>query len=418
MAYNSPASSAWATWNLASASAMPISAGEGARFTPPSSFFVCFLHVRIQLRCLLSATPSSFGASCSGEYRRKPAAIQVARRAGSPLGAPTSFAKPPARNRARAEDPSPDYFFALAGDAQFSTSHYHECPGIQVYTIFLGFDESPPAYHSLPAKGVVPQMKSGVNFASGGSGLQENTGLLPCGRPVYSMTDQLEKFTAAVQMMGDDSDDLISRSLFFISVGSNDLFEYAYPWPTPPNRNDTAFLGCLVDHYKTYLQELYAAGARKFSIVSPSLVGCCPSQRAVAVTHNNDTDEFNCFGAANKLSRQLYPMIDSMLQGLNADLDGMNYSLSDSVGMAQMVFASGGKAVNLTVVDTACCAGTGRFGVGQCNTSAKLCPNRDDFMFWDGFHPTEEASFLAAIEIFGDTGKYLHPMNVRQLAAL
>ncbi|KAM3369283.1 hypothetical protein ACQJBY_017281 [Aegilops geniculata] len=284
--------------------------------------------------------------------------------------------------------------------------------------IFLGFDESPPAYHSLPAKGIVPQMKSGVNFASGGSGLQESTGRLPCGRPVYSMTDQLEKFTSAVQMMGDDSDDLISRSLFFISVGSNDLFEYAYPWPMPPNRNDTAFLGCLVDHYKTYLQELYAVGARKFSIVSPSLVGCCPSQRAVALTHNNDTDQFNCFGAANRLSRQLYPLIDSMLQGLNADLDGMNYSLSDSVAMAEMVFASGGKAVNLTVVDTACCAGTGRFGVGQCNTSAKLCPNRDDFMFWDGFHPTEEASFLAAMELFGDTGKYLHPMNVRQLALL
>uniref|UniRef100_A0A8R7PIS6 GDSL esterase/lipase n=1 Tax=Triticum urartu TaxID=4572 RepID=A0A8R7PIS6_TRIUA len=203
---------------------------------------------------------------------------------------------------------------------------------------FLGFEESPPAYHSLPAKGIVPQMKSGVNFASGGSGLQENTGQLPCGRPVYSMTDQLEKFTSAVQMMGEDSDDLISRSLFFISVGSNDLFEYAFPWPTPSNRNDTAFLGCLVDHYRTYLQELYAVGARKFSIVSPSLVGCCPSQRAVALTHDNDTDQFNCFGAANKLSRQLYPLIDSMLQGLNADLDGMNYSLSDSVKMAEMVF--------------------------------------------------------------------------------
>ncbi|XP_044970448.1 GDSL esterase/lipase At1g71691-like [Hordeum vulgare subsp. vulgare] len=288
--------------------------------------------------------------------------------------------------------------------------------------IFLGFDESPPAFQSLwlPAMGAVPQhMKGGINFASGGSGLQNTTGRNYCGRPVYSMADQLEEFTSAVDMMGEDSGDLISTSLFFISVGSNDLFEYAYPWPTPSDRNDTAFLGCLVDHYKTYLQELYAAGARKFSIVSPSLVGCCPSQRAVALTHHNDTDEFGCFRAANDLSRQLYPMLASMLQELSRDLDGMNYSLCDSAGMAARLFTpGGGSGFNLTVLDTACCAGAGRFGEGQCNSSATLCPNRANFMFWDGFHPTDAAASLAALEIFTDTGNYLHPMNVGQLAAL
>jgi len=280
---------------------------------------------------------------------------------------------------------------------------------------FLGFDESPPAFQSLPAEGIVPQMmKNGINFASGGSGLQDATGQHHCGRPVYSMTGQLEKFTSAVEMMGDGSHDLISRSIFFISVGSNDLFEYADPYPPPSNRNDTAFLACLVDRYQTYLQLLHAAGARKFSVVSPSLVGCCPSQMPIAQLHKNDTDDFGCFRAANTLSKRLYPLLASMLHDLNCDLDGMNYSIGDSAAMAAMVFTpGGGEHYNMTALDTACCG-----GASKCDASATVCPNRANFMFWDGFHPTTAASALAAFALFTDDGRFVHPMNVGQLAVL
>jgi hypothetical protein len=41
---------------------------------------------------------------------------------------------------------------------------------------FLGFTESPPAYGSLPPERILGQMKTGINFASGGSGLQDQTG--------------------------------------------------------------------------------------------------------------------------------------------------------------------------------------------------------------------------------------------------
>jgi hypothetical protein len=69
------------------------------------------------------------------------------------------------------------------------------------------------------------------------------------------MSDQLERFTSAVQMMGNCSYEIVSRSLAFISVGSNDLFEYVDGNATlSPSRNDTAFLGGLVATYKSYLQ--------------------------------------------------------------------------------------------------------------------------------------------------------------------
>ncbi|KAK1684631.1 hypothetical protein QYE76_045479 [Lolium multiflorum] len=282
---------------------------------------------------------------------------------------------------------------------------------------FLGFTESPPAYASLPPERILGQMKTGINFASGGSGLQDQTGKH---WRVYTMTDQLEKFTCAVQMMGNSSYDLISRSLVFISVGSNDLFEYVDGNATlSPSRNDTAFLQGLVAAYKSYLQELYAAGARKFSIVSPSMVGCCPSQRFAGAA-KKDLDGYRCFGTANDLSRQLYPKLHSMLQDLSADLAGMNYSICHSAAMAETVLKHAASPT-LSKPDG---AGHGvlrrRRAVrdGKCTKFASVCPNRDNYLFWDGFHPTQAASAEAAFALVADQGLYVHPINLTRLAAL
>lgn len=87
------------------------------------------------------------------------------------------------------------------------------------------------------------------------------------------------------------------------------------------------------------MQGLYGAGARRFSVLSPSLVGCCPSQRLIALKRK-DVDQYGCLGAANKLSRQLYPMLDSMLHDLSLEMHGMNYSLVDSIRMAEFIFNS------------------------------------------------------------------------------
>ncbi|KAK1684633.1 hypothetical protein QYE76_045481 [Lolium multiflorum] len=283
---------------------------------------------------------------------------------------------------------------------------------------FLGFAESPPAYGSLPPEGIIGQMRSGINFASGGSGLQDLTGKALCGQ-VHSMSDQLDMFASVVQMMGNCSSDLVSRSLVFISVGSNDLFEYVGGNATScPNRNDTAFLRGLVAAYRGYLQELYAAGARKFSIVSPSLVGCCPSQRSAGWL-KDDLDGYYCFGTANSLSRQLYHMLLSMLQDLSAGLAGMNFSICDSAAMADSVFNSTVSAPNtMKVLDTGCCGGAGILGPAKCDKLATLCPNRAAYLFWDGFHPTETASAVAALALLADSGRYVHPINITRLAAL
>ncbi|TVU14893.1 hypothetical protein EJB05_38390, partial [Eragrostis curvula] len=280
----------------------------------------------------------------------------------------------------------------------------------------LGFAESPPPFLSLPNASLIPQMSTGINFASGGSGLNDSTGNGPVCRHVLSLTEQVGNFTNLVRLWKSENQTAagrVSESLFFISTGSNDLFEYI-DFKAPKNRNDTEFLQQLVAFYSDHLKGLYGAGARRFSVLSPSLVGCCPSQRLIA-HKRKDVDKYGCLGAANTLSNQLYPMIASMLHGLSLELPGMNYSLADSIRMAEFIFNNTHTpAYNFTVLDWACC-GSGKFGAGGCDASARLCNNRDKYLFWDDYHPSNAATEVAAKEIFGDPGIFVHPINVQQL---
>ncbi|OEL13267.1 GDSL esterase/lipase [Dichanthelium oligosanthes] len=219
----------------------------------------------------------------------------------------------------------------------------------------LGFAESPPALLSLSNASLFRQMSTGINFASGGSGLLPATGLQVCGE-VLPMAEQVRSFAGLVRRSGSKdrmAADLISKSLIFISDGSNDLFEYAD------------------------FVDLYAAGARKFSVLSPSLVGCCPFQRKVA-KDTRDVDQSGCLGAANNLSRQLYPMIASMLQDLSLELPGMSYSLGDAIRMAEWIFSNTQKIGYNSTLDRACC-GAGDFGASGCNSSVPMCQNRSSY---------------------------------------
>ena len=73
------------------------------------------------------------------------------------------------------------------------------------------------------------------------------------------MTAQVDKFRRLARLWRRENRSaaagLISRSLFFISVDSNDLFEYI-DFPPAPNRNDTQFLQDLVASYTCYVKAI------------------------------------------------------------------------------------------------------------------------------------------------------------------
>ncbi|XP_006648921.1 GDSL esterase/lipase At1g29660-like [Oryza brachyantha] len=281
----------------------------------------------------------------------------------------------------------------------------------------LGFPKSPPAYLSLTAKTIVPQMYQGINFASGGSGLSDKTGLLGAGE-VIPMSLQVQYFSQVVELMQTLSGSrrtasLLSESIFFISTGSNDIFEY---FLSGGNGDDGEFLLGFTAAFRSYVRALYRLGARKFSIVSITPLGCTPSQRARRLSQGGTRG--GCFGPINTLSLRSYPMLAASLRDLADELPGMAYSLSDSFTMVSFIIANPRtNAWSFTELESGCC-GSGPFGALGCDETAPLCDNRDGHLFWDANHPTQAASAIAAQTLFAGNRTFVSPINVRELAQL
>jgi phospholipase/lecithinase/hemolysin len=67
-------------------------------------------------------------------------------------------------------------------------------------------------------------------------------------------------------------------------------------------------------------------------------------------------------------------------------------------------------------VEAACC-GTGKLNAENfCKPDANLCSNRDQYLFWDQFHPTQAAYKLAAVTLYSGGPQFVSPINFAQLA--
>nr|POF20317.1 gdsl esterase/lipase [Quercus suber] len=73
----------------------------------------------------------------------------------------------------------------------------------------------------------------------------------------------------------------LSKSLFFISIGSNDIFAY-YHSNSSLSKQD--FMSNLVLTYENHLKDLLNLGATKFGIISVPPIGCCPSHKIYNAT--------------------------------------------------------------------------------------------------------------------------------------
>lgn len=126
----------------------------------------------------------------------------------------------------------------------------------------------------------------------------------------------------------------LSKSLFFISIGSNDIFAY-YRSNSSLSKQD--FMSNLVLTYENHLkviflslpltptrsnlvwyftwvmliwQDLLNLGARKFGIISVPPIGCCPSHRIYNATGG-------CLEEWNDQARAFHATVDSLLRNLS-----------------------------------------------------------------------------------------------------
>ncbi|PWA88024.1 Lipase, GDSL [Artemisia annua] len=260
----------------------------------------------------------------------------------------------------------------------------------------------------------------GANFASGGSGILDDTGHHQYGR-VVPLGEQIQQFATLrrniSEILGTGTAELILKmSVYIISVGSNDLFEKQMT--LLQNQTDPEqLIANLTTTYAIHLQNLYDLGARKFAIIGVPPLGCCPMERHLNLTMMGGNG--GCVESMNGLAQAFHASTQSLLHNFSSANPGVFYSLGNTYNTILSIIDNR-RASGFQVVETACC-GNGTFNADKngCQSGSNLCINRDEYLFWDEFHPTQAAARQAALTLaYADGPEFVTPMNFSSLARL
>ncbi|XP_066372536.1 GDSL esterase/lipase At5g55050-like [Miscanthus floridulus] len=280
----------------------------------------------------------------------------------------------------------------------------------------MGFKKSPPAYLSLSRRSgrrhrLVARGIGGVNYASGGAGILDSTF---AGKNI-PLSKQVRNFDATKAQMvlklgATTAKHLLSKSLFLIAIGTNDMAAFATSLAKNGQMQShavvAAFYSDLISNYSATITGLYGMGARKFAVINVGRIGCAPIERLQSPTGACDDGGFD---------DALRSLLASLGSGDDHRLDGLTYSLGDLYGLMRAIIADP-PAAGFADVDSACCGG-GRLGAqsvcGQPNST--LCGDRRYHLFWDYGHPTQRGAEVIASAVYDGPEQFTTPVNFEQL---
>uniref|UniRef100_A0A803QC22 GDSL esterase/lipase n=1 Tax=Cannabis sativa TaxID=3483 RepID=A0A803QC22_CANSA len=276
----------------------------------------------------------------------------------------------------------------------------------------VGLPTSPP-YLSLKSKKNTTLLINGTSFASGGAGIFNGTDEVY--RQSIPLTKQVQYYSIVhdklVQQLGPTSaEQHLSKSLFSIVIGSNDLFGY---FGSSKLRNRTTpqeYVEEMIVTIKEQLKKLHSYGARKFVVIGVGPIGCCPAQR-------RKSSSGDCFQEMNDWAIKYNDGLKSTLGELKSVLNNISYSYFETYDVLNNLVQQPA-SYGFTEVKSACC-GLGKFrSEAPCLPISKYCSNRRDHVFWDLYHPTEATHSILSDYIFDGPPKYIFPLSVKQLVAL
>ncbi|CAM8949229.1 unnamed protein product [Rhodiola kirilowii] len=252
----------------------------------------------------------------------------------------------------------------------------------------------PPAYLSLSPYD--DKILQGVNYASGGAGILNNTGVYFVQRLTFD--DQIRNFAktkvAMKAKIGEVATTaLLSEAVFFIGLGSNDYVNnFLLPYPTAgKNLSHEQFVELLVSTLERQLRELHQLGARKMVFHGLGPLGCIPSQRVKSKTGQ-------CLYYVNNWIMIFNSRVKILTSKLNLLLPRAQLTFADTYP-AVYDLISNPTAYGFKVSHTSCCNVDGTVS-GLCLSNTTVCKNRKEYVFWDAYHPSDAANVVLANKLF------------------
>ncbi|KAE9606104.1 putative triacylglycerol lipase [Lupinus albus] len=185
---------------------------------------------------------------------------------------------------------------------------------------------SPPPYLSVPKN--IDALLKGVNYASGGAGILNDTGLYFIER--LSFDDQINYFKKTKEAIrtkiGDeDANRHCNEAIYFIGIGSNDYINnFLQPFLADGQQyTPDEFRELLISTLDEQLTILYQLGARKIIFNGLGPLGCIPSQRVKSKTGQ-------CLKHVNEWIRQFNSKIQKLIKKLNRRLPNAKLIFADT----------------------------------------------------------------------------------------
>ncbi|KAH1214693.1 GDSL esterase/lipase EXL3 [Glycine max] len=245
----------------------------------------------------------------------------------------------------------------------------------------LGIKELLPAY--LKPNLQSSDLITGVCFASGGSGYDPLTSILESSMPLTGQVDLLKEYIGKLkELVGENrAKFILANSLFVVVAGSSDI---SNTYRTRSLLYDLpAYTDLLVNSASNFLTEINELGARRIAVFSAPPIGCLPFQRTVG-----GGIERRCAERPNNLAQLFNTKLSKEVDSLNRNFPNSR-NVFINVYDPLLDIITNYQKYGYRVGDTGCC-GTGRIEVAiLCNSFDSSCPNVQDYVFWDSFHPTE-----------------------------
>lgn len=226
----------------------------------------------------------------------------------------------------------------------------------------LGIKETVPAYHdpNLQSK----DLATGVCLASGGSGLDPLTSSITSAIPISGQLKNFKEYIGKLKgVVGEEgANKVISKSLFLLSAGNNDL-GINYSVLRVKKYAISTYTSMLVSWTSTIIKDLYGVGVRKIAIFSTMPVGCLPIFRTL---HGGLMR--SCADDDNKAAELFYSKLLAEVKNLNSSLPQAKIVYVDFYNPLLDLISNPVKS-GFSVSDRSCC------GTGTVET-AILC-NRD-----------------------------------------
>lgn len=167
-------------------------------------------------------------------------------------------------------------------------------------------------------------------------------------------------------------------SLYVVWAGGDDLRDALQALSADPSgATSAAIVQQAIASISSNIVTLYGAGARRFFVPNAPDVGLTPAVRLLGPAAQ---------GAATLFSAQFNAALEQVLVGLESGL-GIEIVRLDVFALLHEIVAHP-EAVGLTNVDTPCIA---------LNTTVHpYCARPDQFLFWDGIHPTTTGHAIVA----------------------